>query len=322
MNRRDLLAAAIAVGGPWARHAQAQETARTVTLLHGFAPGGPADGVARLVAGPLGAALHQTVVVDPRPGAGGNIAAAALSRAHPDGSVIGLVTGGHAVTAAFGRNQNYEPIDDFEPVSQLVRYAFVLVVRADNPAQDLTTALRAAGASRNGWQFGSAGNGTTQHLAGELLNSMAGLQMVHVPYRGDAASITAVLTGEIPLAITAANVAIPMRQGGQVRLLATTGQRRSVGLPDVPTVSEAALPGYDAATWAGLLAPRGTPQAVVARLNAAAIAAVQDGDVRARLADLVDGEVVGGTPEAMRELMAREIARWRALIRDRRIVLE
>jgi tripartite-type tricarboxylate transporter receptor subunit TctC len=118
MNRRGMLATALAAGGSWARCAQAQDqTGRPVTLMHGFGPGGPADGIARLVAGPIGAALRQTVVVEPRPGAGGNIAAAALSRAASDGSVLGLVTGGHAVTAAFGRNQNYEPVDGFEPIA-------------------------------------------------------------------------------------------------------------------------------------------------------------------------------------------------------------
>ncbi|MCQ4159035.1 tripartite tricarboxylate transporter substrate-binding protein [Roseomonas sp. GC11] len=323
MNRRNLLAAAMAAGGSWASLASAQEApGHAITLMHGFAPGGPADAIARLVALPMGKALGQVVVVEPRPGAGGNIAAAALSRAVPDGSVIGLVTGGHAVTAAFGRNQNYDPLDGFEAVSQVARYAFVLAVRADHPALDLKAALRMAASAPRGWQFGSAGSGTTQHLAGELLNAMSGLQMMHVPYRGDAASITGVLGGEIPLAITAANVAIPLVQGGQIRLLATTGPVRSARLPEVPTVAEVALPGYDASSWAGLLAPRGTQPAVVARLNAAAAAALHDKAVQTRLADLLDGEAVPGTPAALRALMAQEITRWRELIQARRIVLE
>jgi tripartite-type tricarboxylate transporter receptor subunit TctC len=318
-----MLATALAAGGSWARCAQAQDqTGRPVTLMHGFGPGGPADGIARLVAGPIGAALRQTVVVEPRPGAGGNIAAAALSRAAPDGSVLGLVTGGHAVTAAFGRNQNYEPVDGFEPIAQVVRYAFVVAVRADSPVQDLRALLRAASAAPGAIQFGSAGSGTTQHLAGELLNAMGGVRMTHVPYRGDAASITAVLGGEIPCTVTATNVATPLAQAGQVRLLAVTGAQRSARLAEVPTVAEAALPGYDASTWAGLLAPRGTPPSMVARLNAAANTALQDPAVKARLAELVDGEVAGGTPEAMRDLMVREIARWRRLIEERQIAPE
>jgi tripartite-type tricarboxylate transporter receptor subunit TctC len=323
MRRRGMLAAAVAAGAPWAWPARAQDPAgRPVTLVHGFGPGGPADAIARLVAGPLGTALRQPVVVDPRPGAGGNIAAAAISRSATDGSVIGLVTGGHAVTAAFGRNQNYEPVDGFEPIAQVVSYAFVVAVRADSPVGDMRALLRAAAAAPGAFQFGSAGTGTTQHLAGEQLNAMGGVRMTHVPYRGDAASITAVLGGEIPCSITATNVAMPLAQAGQIRLLAVTGPKRSARLLEVPTVAEAALPGYDASTWAGLLAPRGTQRPVVERLNAAANAALNDAAARAKLAELVDGEVVGGTPEAMRELLVREIARWRDLIRDRQIIAE
>jgi tripartite-type tricarboxylate transporter receptor subunit TctC len=307
---------------PAVRIARAQTSSRPVVMMHGFAPGGPADAIARLLAGPLGTALGQPVVVEARTGAGGNIAAAAVSRAAPDGSVIGLVTGGHAVTAAFGRSQNYGPVEGFEPIVQAVRYAFVLAVRADNPVRDVPAMLRAAGASSGAWQFGSAGSGTTQHLAGELLNALGKVQMTHVPYRGDSASITAVLSGEVPLAITAGNVALPFLEAGQIQLLAVTGPSRSARLPGVPSVAEAALPGYDASTWAGLLAPRGTRPEVVARLNAAANQALRDETVQARLAELVDGEVVGGTPEAMRALMVAEIARWSALIRERSITAE
>ncbi|SHK10999.1 Tripartite-type tricarboxylate transporter, receptor component TctC [Roseomonas rosea] len=317
MRRRDVFAAGLAACALGT--AEAQEPGRPVTMVHGFGPGGPADGVARLLAGPMGAALGQPVVVDPRPGAGGNIAAAALSRAVPDGSILGLVTGGHAVTAAFGRSGNYEPVEGFEPIAQVVRYAFVLAVRADNPVGDVKGMLRAAGEASGAWQFGSAGSGTTQQLAGELLNAMGNVRITHVPYRGDAASITAVLGGEIPLAITATNVALPLQQSGQLRLLAVTGLQRSARLPQVPTVAEAALPGYDASTWAGLLAPRGTPPAVVARLNAATNQALRDPTLQARLAELVDGDVVGGTPEALRALMVNEIARWRSLIQERGI---
>ena len=324
MNRRELLVAMLAAGATGgSRAAQAQEfPGRIVTLVHGFGPGGPADGIARMVAGPMGTALNRTVVVEPRPGAGGSIAAAAVSRAAPDGSLIGLVTGGHAVTAAFGRNQSYEPVDGFEPISQVVRYAFVVAVRADNPVKDLKELLSSARASKGALQFGSAGSGTTQHLAGEMLNAMGGVEMTHVPYRGDAASITAVLGGEIPFAITAANVALPLAEAGKLRLLAVTGPKRSARLPAVPTVAEAGLPGYDASTWAGILAPRGTPQSVIAQLNSATNTALRDQAVQTKLAELVDGEVVGGSPQALRTLIVTEIDRWRILIRDRRITSE
>ncbi|MEJ0070498.1 MAG: tripartite tricarboxylate transporter substrate binding protein [Pseudomonadota bacterium] len=164
------------------------------------------------------------------------------------------------MTAAFGRNENYEPVEGFEPIVQAVRYAFVLAVRTDSPAHDLQAMLRAAAVSSGAWQFGSAGIGTTQHLTGELLNAMGKVHMTHIPYRGDSASIAALLSGEIPLAITASNVAQPFYEAKRIQLLAVTGPTRSARLPDVPTVAEAALPGFDASTWAGLLAPRGTPR--------------------------------------------------------------
>jgi tripartite-type tricarboxylate transporter receptor subunit TctC len=260
--------------------------------------------------------------VDPRPGAGGNIMAAALSRGPTDGSVIGLVTGGHAVSAAFGRATNYDPVEGFEPVSLLVRYAFVIAVRTNHPAADLRALLAVAAASPGAVPFGSAGNGTTQHLAGEMLNAMGRVRMTHIPYRGDAASITAVLGGEVPCVVAAANVAIPLMQAGQLRLLAVTGPRRSLLLPAVPTVAEAALPGYDASTWAGLLAPRGTRPDAVARLNAATNAALRDPAVPSRLAELLDGEASGSTPAELRSLITTEIARWRALITGRGITTD
>jgi tripartite-type tricarboxylate transporter receptor subunit TctC len=321
LTRRAILGG-LAACVPALRVARAQPFARPIVLMHGFAPGGPADSIARLLAGPLGSALGRPIAVEARPGAGGNIAAAAVSRATPDGSVIGLVNGGHAVMAAFGRNENYDPVDGFEPIVQVVRYAFVLAVRNDNPVHDLQALLRAAGASSDAWQFGSAGIGTTQHLTGELLNAMGKVHMTHVPYRGDSASIAALLSGEVPLAITASNVAQPFYESGHVRLLAVTGPTRSARLPDVPTVAEAALPGFDASTWAGLLAPRGTPPETVARLNEAANQALRDPTLQARLVELVDGEAVGGTPAAMRHLMITEIARWRQLIEDRHITAE
>ncbi|MFL1461600.1 tripartite tricarboxylate transporter substrate-binding protein [Roseococcus sp. DSY-14] len=320
MFRRTLPAALLAALSAPALAQDARR--RPVTLVHGFAPGGPADAIARVLAPPLSQALGQPVVVEPRPGAGGNIAAAAVSRATPDGSTIGLVTGGHAVTAAFGRNQNYEPVEGFEPIAQVVRYAFVVAVRADHPARDLRALLRLAAAAPNALQFGSAGTGTTQHLAGELLNALGEVRMTHIPYRGDAASITAVMAGEVPVAVTASNVALPFQETGQLRLLAVTGPRRTPRLSAVPTVAEAALPGYDASTWAGLVAPRGTRPEVVEALNAATNEALRDPAVAARLGEMLDGEVVGGTPEAFRALMTTEIARWRQLIEARRITAD
>lgn len=300
---------------PLATPALAQ--ARPITLVHGFGPGGPADAMARLIAPGLGEALGSSVLVEPRPGAGGNIAAAAVSRAAPDGTTLILLTGGHAVSAAFARNLNYEPVDGFSFVSLIVRYAFVVAVRADHPAQDLKALLAMAGAAPGAIAFGSAGNGSTQHLVGEMLNAMAGVQMTHVPYRGDAASLTALLAGDVPVVMGTATTVFPQVQDGKVRVLAVTSATRSARLPQVPTVAEAALPGYEATTWGGVAAPRGAAPEVLAALNRAVVHAAAQPMVRARLAELLDGEAVTSTPAQMRDFVAAEIARWKGVIQAR-----
>lgn len=300
---------------PLASPALAQ--ARPVTLVHGFGPGGPADAMARLIAPGIGEALGASVVVEPRPGAGGNIAAAAVSRAAPDGTTLILLTGGHAVSAAFARNLTYEPVEGFSFVSLIVRYAFVVAVRADHSAQDLKALLALAGASPGAIAFGSAGNGSTQHLVGEMLNAMAGVQMTHVPYRGDAASLTALLAGDVPVVMGTATTVFPQVQDGKVRVLAVTSPGRSARLPQVPTVAEAALPGYEATTWGGVAAPRGVAPDVLAALNRAVVHAAAQPMVRARLAEMLDGEAVTSTPEQMRAFVAAEIARWKAVIQAR-----
>ncbi len=296
---------------------------RPITLVHGFGPGGPADLMARLIAPGVGESLNTGVVVEPRPGAGGNIAAAAVSRAAPDGATLILLTGGHAVSGAFARNLGYEPVEGFAFVSLIVRYAFVVAVRADHPARDLRALLETARAGGPGTvAFGSAGAGSTQHLVGEMLNAMAGVQMTHVPYRGDAASLTALLAGEVPVVMGTATTVFPQVQEGKVRVLAVTSAARSARLPEVPTVAEAALPGYEATTWGGVAAPRGTPPELLAALNRAVVHAASQPAVRARLAEALDGEAVTSTPEGMREFVAVEIARWRGVIQARGVSVE
>lgn len=291
--------------------------AKPVTLVHGFGPGGPADAMARLIAPGIGEALGANVVVEPRPGAGGNIAAAHVSRAAPDGQTLILLTGGHAVSAAFARGLTYEPVEGFSFVSLIVRYAFVVAVRADHPAQDLRGLLAMARTVPGSVAFGSAGNGSTQHLVGEMLNAMAGVQMTHVPYRGDAASLTALLAGDVPVVMGTATTVFPQVQDGKVRVLAVTSATRSARLPEVPTVAEAALPGYEATTWGGVAAPRGMAPELLAALNRTVVQAAGQPAVRARLAEMLDGEAVTSSPEAMRAFVAAEIARWKGVIQAR-----
>jgi len=314
MPRRSLLALASSLL-PFPAGAAYPE--RPVVLLHGFAPGGSADVLARTMAGPLGSALGQPVVVEARPGAGGMIAAGGLARAPADGHTIGLMTGGHAVGAAFGRNLGFDPVGAFAWISLVVEYAFVIAVRADHPARDLR-ALLALAAAPAGLAFGSAGAGSTHHLAGELLSAMTGAPLTHVPYRGEANAITALLGGDIPVAIATTATAAPHLRAGRLRALGMTAAQRSASYPEIPAVAET-VPGYVVTTWAGLAAPAATPGPVLQALHQTLLGVAAQPALRSRLAELVDGDARTSTPEELRALVTGEIARWRRLIEERRI---
>lgn len=293
---------------------------RPMRLLHGFGPGGTADILARLIAQPIGEALGQPVVVESRPGAGGNIASAALARSPADGHTLGLLTGGHAVSGAFAQGLTFDPVNDFDFVSMIVRYAFVIVVRADSPARDLAGLVALAKAQPGRVTFGSAGVGSTHHLVGEMLNAAAGIQMQHVPYRGDAAGTTALLAGEVSAMVTTSVGVLQHIRAGTVRCLAVSSATRSALLPDVPTVAEgAALPGFEAPTWAGIAAPKGLPEPVAVRLHSVIAQVIAEPGLRRRLAELTDGDVGTGRPGDMRPFVASEIARWREVIQRQRI---
>ena len=318
-TRRALLGATAAA--PLARPALAWPD-RSITLLHGFGPGGAADTICRIIAPPLAEVLGRPVVVEPRPGAGGNIGTLALSRAQPDGYTIGLLTGSHGVAAAFGRANGFDPLDSFDWVTIFLRYGFVFAVRADSPIRDVPALVAAARGMPDGFQYGSLGPGSSHHLTGELFAAAANVKMSQVPYRSDVAGLTAVLSGDLPLMISTTAGAMGMLlQDSRLRPLAVTAARRTPQLPQVPTVAET-LPGYESTTWAGLALPRGTPAAIVARYHAAMEELLGRPALRERLAQLVEGEI-GLTPQAAtRDIVAAEVARWRQLIQSRNIAAE
>lgn len=290
---------------------------RAITLLHGFAPGGSADALARVLAVSMGSLLGQTIVVEPRPGAGGMVASAALSRAAPDGYTLGLITGGHAVAAAFGRNLTFDPVDGFTWISRVVEFGFVIAVRADHPARDLRSLLQMANRP-GGITFGSAGVGSTHHLAGELLGAMSGAQLVHVPYRGESDAITGLMTGDLSCAIITTVTAGPQMQSGRLRALAVTAPEPVAAFPNVPSASET-VPNYAVTTWAGLAGPANLPGAVQGRLHQEVMTLAAQPEHRSRLAALVDGRVRTSSAEELRSLVASEISRWRELIGSRQL---
>lgn len=292
---------------------------RPIRLLHGFAAGGAADIMSRIMANGLSKRLGQPIVIEAKPGSGGNLAAATIAKAEPDGYTIGLVTGAHAISGALYKSLPYESVDGFEMISTMVYYALVVAVRADFEAKTLKDLIALAKAKPDSLSFGSVGFGSTHHLAGELLGMMAGIKMVHVPYRGDSLTVTALLAGDIPLIVGTTVLLAPQIESGAVRGLAVTSPTRTPLLPNVPSVDEAGVKGYDVRTWAGLVAPKGTPPAIVKRLNTAVLETLADPETKAALEKATGGVVQASTAAEMRALIQSETRKWADVIEAAKI---
>jgi tripartite-type tricarboxylate transporter receptor subunit TctC len=317
MQRREFAAAALAAAcWPTAR-AQAWP-ARPIHVVQGFAAGGNADAIARVVGTEVGKALGQPLLVEAVTGAGGTIASAAVARAAPDGYSLLLATGGHAVAGALYEKLPYHTVTSFQMVSTITYFPFLLVTGAGSKFQNLGDVLAAAKASPGNVPRGSAGVGSTHHLAGELLAKMAGVSLLHVPFRGDAASITALLGGEIPLVVAPPTAVLGHIKAGKLRALAVTGPQRWPGMPEVPTVAEQGVAGYDVRSWAGWMLPAGTPQPIVERLHAETQKALLVPAVKARLEEM-GGEARGSTPAEMTAMVAAELKKWTQVVTDARI---
>jgi len=319
MIRRQLLATltATTLALPMFVLAQAYPD-RPIKIMQGFAPGGNADNIARTVGLEMGKGLGQNIVVEAQAGAGGTIAANTVAKSRPDGYTLLLATGGHAVAGALYNNLSYRTVQDFEMVSTITYFPFLVVVPANSKYPSLSALLAAARANPTEVSYGTAGIGSTHHLAGELLASMSKTQLLHVPFRGDSASLTSLLGGEIPMIIAPPTAVMANIKSGKLRAIATTGPQRWQGLPDVPTVSEQGVAGYDVQSWAGLMAPAGTPKPVVDRLNAELQKALLVPAVKTRLEDM-GGEVRGSTSEEMRSMVAAQTQKWIQVVNDAKI---
>ncbi len=298
-------------------HAQAWPD-RAIKILQGFAPGGNADNIARTVSAEMAKGLGQSFVVEAQAGAGGTIAATTVSRARPDGYTLLLATGGHAVAGALYNSLAYRTVQDFEMIGTITYFPFLVVTTADSKIPSLSALLANARANPGKVAYGTAGIGSTHHLAGELLASMSKTQLMHVPYRGDSASLTALLAGDLPFIIAPPTAVLPNIKAGKLRALAATGPQRWPGLPDVPTVAEQGVAGYDVRSWAGLMAPAGTPRPVIDRLNAELQKALLVPAVKARLEEM-GGEARGSTPEEMRAMVAAETQKWTQVVNEAKI---
>lgn len=317
-NLMTMFGAALALTLPLAAGAQTYPE-RPVRVLHGFAAGGNADVVARLVTTEMAKGLGQPMVVEPKAGAGGTIAAATVATAKPDGYNLLLATGGHAISGVLYDKLPYDTAKSFQPVSALTSFPFLVVVNAASPHNHLGDLIKAAKAKPNPMTFGSAGIGTGQHMTGELLANRAGAAFTHVPYRGESASVTALLGNEVDFIVIAPTTALPQVKTGKLRALGTSGSARWSGLPDVPTVAEQGVPNFEVRSWTALLAPAGTPQPVIDRLNAQVATALQDTTLRSKLAEATGGDVHASTPKELQATIEGDLKRWGQLVKDAKI---
>ena len=295
--------------------AGADYPAKTVRLLVGFAPGGGTDAIARLFAQKLSDTFGQNVVVDNRPGASGNIAADILAKAAPDGYTLLMTVAAHAVNASLYARLPYDPIKDFSPVS-LAAAAPIIITAHPTVAARNAKELVALAKSRPGQvTYASAGNGTTMHLSIELFSSMAGIQLVHVPYNGGGPSAIATLSGQTQLLSSSLPTALPHVRGGKLQVMGVTSAGRSPLAPDLPTIAEAAgLPGYEVKEWYGVLAPAGTPAPVINKLSSEIGRLLQDSTVRDRLTAL-GFEPTHLTSAQFAALIKSDIVKWEKVVR-------
>lgn len=295
--------------------AAAAYPAKSVRLLVGFAPGGGTDSAARTVAVKLSELLGQTVVVDNRPGAGGNIAADAVANAAPDGYTIGLSNiGSLAVNPHMPDGTPYKTLKDFAMISNGVTFGNILVVRIDSNIKTLADYIAAAKNKEKPLFYGSPGLGSAGHLAGELLQARTGTSAEHINYKGGGPAMTALLAGDIQAIFASAPTAIPQVKGGKLRAIAVTGAQRSKALPDVPTVAELGFPGYQATNWYSFVAPARTPDAIVKKLNEAIVAALRDPKTIERL-ETQAMEPDPSTSEQMRAFVEKEYETWGDVVR-------
>jgi tripartite-type tricarboxylate transporter receptor subunit TctC len=293
---------------------------RVIKMLHGFPPGGNVDLTARVMAEEMSRGLGQAIVVEAKPGMAGSVAAEMITRTDPDGYTLMLVASAHAVTGAMSKNVKYKPVDDFDWISTVSFYPFVLLVKKDSKIQSLRDLLDAARARPGGVTYGSAGVGSVHHMIGELLTTSAQVKLVHVPYRGEAPALTGLLTGDIEFMAATTTLAVERVKSGEVRAIAVTGATRWKDLPDVPTVAEA-VPGFDVVSWSGILTRAGTPAPVLKKLQAEIERVLKVPAVRTRL-ESFGVEVRGTSPAEMRALVERQIGMWSKLSKDANIQLE
>jgi len=318
-SRRTLLAAAImsaaAAVVPAGAFAQAFPN-KPITIIVPFAAGGTTDILARVIGQGLSAELGQSVVVDNRAGAGGNIGGQMAARAPADGYTLFMGTvGTHAINAALYKKMPFDPVKDFAPLTRVANVPNLLVANPNQPYKSVQELIAYAKANPGKVNFGSSGSGSSIHLSGELFKSLAKVDMQHVPYKGSAPAVTDLLGNQIGIMFDNMPSAIQHVRSGKLRPIAVTTAKRSPELPDVPTIAEAGVPGYEATSWFGMFAPAGTPAPIVAQLNKALVKVLSQPETKKKLADQ-GAEPVSETPEQFAAFIQAESAKWGKVVKE------
>lgn len=319
-QRRKALAALLGagllatVGMP--AHAADWPQQKPISYVVPFTPGGSTDVVGRVIAQKLSERLHQSVVVENKPGAAGAIGAAYVAKATPDGyTLFGGTISTHAINPSLYKNLSYDPVKDFEPVSLVATLPNVLLVDPHlklKSVADLIALLKKDPSKRT---FASSGAGTSTHLTGELFAQTIGVPLTHIPYKGTPPAMVDVSSGNVTFMFDQMTAALPLLQQGKLQLLAVTTAKRIALAPDVPTLQEAGVPGFDVSSWQAVYAPKGTPKPIVDRLSKEISELLKEPDVQEKLGKTMGMELVGGSPEQLRDLMAREIPRWADVVK-------
>lgn len=303
-----------------AAHAQTWPT-KPITLVVTYPAGGGADTMARLIAPKLGEALGQPVIIENKPGASGQIGAAAVAKATPDGYTLMLDASSFAVNPALFPRLLYDSDKAFRPVGVIALFPNVLLVNPSVPAASVKELVALAKAKKNGVSYASSGNGSAQHLAGAMFESAAGVDMLHVPYKGGAPALNDVIGGQVPVFFGNLASTLQHVQAGKLKPLAVTSARRSPILPAVPTMAEAGVAGYEVYEWNVLFAPAGTSEAIIGKLAAALQKTLDAADVKARIAQL-GGEIQTARPDAAQQFVRQQTTLWARLVRERGISVD
>jgi tripartite-type tricarboxylate transporter receptor subunit TctC len=280
-----------------------------------FPPGGGADNLARAIMPKVSQALGKPIIIDNKPGAGGNVGAQLVAESVPDGYTLLYGTNGtHSINQSLYQNLRFDPIKDFAPVSRMTEIAAMLVVNPQLPVMTVTQLIRYAKANPGKVNFASAGNGTTSHLSGELFRTMAGVDIVHIPYRGGGLAVTDLIGGQVQMMIDVMPNVYPLAKEGRIRGIAVSTAQRFPGAPELPTIAESGLPGFESSAWDGVLAPAGTPEAIINKLNAAIRTALADPELIETLKSR-GATVVPGTPEEFARHIVASTRKWAQVVK-------